>query len=105
MPKFVLIYHGKPDCEGPEESARHMTAWNAWRDGMGAAVVDPGVAVGPSKTITAIAILEDGGANPTSGVTIIQADTMEAAISLAQSCPHLSGTGTIEIAQALDMEM
>lgn len=105
MPKFLLTYHGKPDIQSPEDGAKHMVAWKAWSAGMGAAVVDPGLPVGPSKTITPHGIQDDGGANPVSGITIIQADTLEAAIELVKSCPHLSGTGTIEIAQAMDMEM
>lgn len=105
MPKFLLIYHGKPDLQSPEDGAKHMVAWKAWSAGLGEAVVDPGMPVGPSKTITAQGIENNGGANPVSGMTIVQAETMEEAIDLVKGCPHLSGTGTIEIAQAMDMEM
>lgn len=105
MPKFLLTYHGKPDIQSQEDGAKHMAAWKAWSAGLGSAVVDPGLPVGSSKTITATGVEDDGGANPVSGITIIEAETMDAAIVLAQGCPHLSGTGTIEIAQALDLEM
>lgn len=105
MPKFLLIYHGKPDLETPEAGAKHMEAWKAWSAGLGAAVVDPGMPVGMSKTITASGVEDHGGANPVSGMTVLQADTMEAAIKMAQGCPHLSGSGTIEIAETIDMEM
>lgn len=105
MPKFLLTYHGKPDIQGPEDGARHMAAWKAWSSGLGAAVVDPGMPVGASKTITPSGVEEGGGANPVCGITVIQADTMEDAISMARDCPHLSGTGTIEIAEALDLPM
>ncbi len=105
MPKFLLTYHGQPDIKGPEDGAKHMAAWKAWMSGLGAAVVDPGLPVGPSKTITPNGVEEGGGANPVCGITIIKAETMEDAIALAQGCPHLSGTGTIEIAEALDLPM
>lgn len=105
MPKFLLIYHGKPDLQSREDGAKHMQAWKAWNLGMGAAVVDPGLPVGPSKTITATGVEDHGGSNPASGITILQAETMEDAITLAKDCPHLSGTGTIEIAEAMDLEM
>ena len=72
---------------------------------MGDAVVDPGLPVGPSKTITPNGVVEGSGANPASGMTVIQAETMDDAIALVKDCPHLSGTGTIEIAEAMDMEM
>lgn len=105
MPKFLLIYHGKPDIQSPEDGANHMVAWKAWNAGMGDAVVDPGLPVGLSKTITANGVEDHGGANPASGMTVLQANSMEEAIALAKGCPHLSGTGTIEIAEALDLEM
>lgn len=63
------------------------------------------MAVGPSITVTASGVEEGGGANPLSGITIIQADTMEDATALIGGCPHLSGSGTIEIAEAMQMDM
>lgn len=105
MPKFLLIYHGKPDVQSKQEGARHMAAWKAWNTRLGAAVIDPGLPVGPSKTITPNGVEADGGANPASGMTVLQADTMDDAIELVKDCPHLSGTGTIEIAEAMDLEM
>ncbi|WP_300038676.1 hypothetical protein [uncultured Roseobacter sp.] len=105
MPKFLLIYHGKPDIQSSEDGARHMAAWKAWSAGMGVAVTDPGLPVGPSKTITANGVEDHGGPNPASGMTVLEADTMKDAIALAKDCPHLSGTGTIEIAEAMDLDM
>ncbi|RLJ41842.1 hypothetical protein BCF46_2812 [Litoreibacter meonggei] len=105
MTKFVLAFHGKPDFQSKEEGAAHMVAWKAWSDGLGDAVVDPGLPVGPSMTVTATGVEEGGGSNPLSGITIIQADTMEQAIAMAKGCPHLSGTGTIEVAEAMQMDM
>jgi hypothetical protein len=105
MPKFLLIYHGQPDIQTPEDGAKHMAAWKAWNASLGAAFVDPGLPVGISKTITPNGIEDHGGPNPASGMTVIQADTMDAAIDLARDCPHLSGSGTIEIAEAMDLDM
>ena len=103
MPKFVLAYHGKPDISGPEEGADHMERWMAWSKGLGDAVVDPGLPVGKSMTVTPTEVLDHGGENPISGVTILQAAGFDRVIEMAKSCPHLSGTGTIEIAEAMDM--
>jgi hypothetical protein len=105
MPKFLLVYHGKPDIQSREDGVNHMQAWKAWSASIADAVIDPGLPVGPSKTITPDGVEDHGGSNPASGMTVLQADTMEDAIALAKGCPHLSGTGTIEIAEALDMDM
>lgn len=105
MPKFLLIYHGKPDIQSPEDGAKHMEAWKAWTSGLGAAAVDPGLPVGPSKTITPNGVEDHGGSNPASGMSVLQAASMAEAIALAKDCPHLSGTGTIEIAEAMTLDM
>ena len=106
MPKYVIVYHGAPKLESKEAGQAHMAAWRAWMQGLGEAVIDPGLPVGPSKTIHADgSVTDDGGANPISGITVLQADTIEAAIAMARPCPHVTGGGSIEIAEALNMEM
>lgn len=108
MPKYVYAYHGAPNFETKEAGAAHMSAWRAWNASLGDAVVDPGLPVGPSMTVqTGGSVAEGGGANPISGITIVQADTMEEALAMAKTCPHITsgGSGTIEVAEALDMEM
>jgi len=103
MQKYILAYHGKPDIQSKEDGVAHMQKWQQWSQGLGDAVIDPGMPVGTSMTISAHGVTEGGGSNPLAGITIIQADGLEAAISMAKNCPHLSGTGTIEVAEALEM--
>lgn len=106
MPKFVLAYHGSPKIESKEAGATHMAEWRAWMQGLGDAVVDPGLPVGPSKTILPDGtVTNDGGPNPLSGFTILQADNIDAAIEMAKPCPHMAVGGSMEIAPAIDMEM
>lgn len=105
MSKYALVYHGSPQFKTKQEGANHMVAWKQWVEGLGTALVDPGMAVGPSKTISASGVEDGGGSNPFSGITVIQADTMEAAIGLARACPHIDAGGTIEIAEDMQMDM
>lgn len=102
MPKFVFAYHGGKMPESPEEGAAVMAKWQAWFASMGDAVVDGGAPVGPSKTVSADAVSDDGGANPLSGYSLVQAADFDAAIALAKGCPILDH-GTVEIAQTMDM--
>jgi len=105
MPKFLLAYHGAPQFKTKQDGANHMVAWRAWSQGLGDAVVDPGMPVGASRTVSSSGVEDGGGSNPLSGVTIIQADTMEAAVAMASACPHIDAGGTIEVAEGMDMEM
>ena len=105
MQKFILAYHGNPDIQSKEEGAEHMEKWKEWSQGLGDAVVDRGMPVGPSMTVSKDGVTDGGGANPLSGITIFQAETIDDAIGMVKSCPHISGTGTIEVAPAMEMDM
>ena len=103
MPKFMYIYHGGKAPESPEEGAKVMAAWTAWFEGMGAAVVDEGNPAGMSKTVSASGVAEDGGANPVSGYSLVNAADHHAAVEMAKGCPILSDGGTVEVAEAMEM--
>ncbi|WP_194098551.1 hypothetical protein [Marivivens aquimaris] len=105
MPQFILAYHGKPDVQSPEQGAELMRHWKVWQDGLGDAISGPSTPTGASKTLTPDGVVDGGGVNRLSGITILQADSIEDAIVRAKSNPHLSGTGTIEIAEAIELDM
>ncbi|KCZ56980.1 hypothetical protein HY29_07500 [Hyphomonas beringensis] len=106
MPKFVFAYHGGNTDMTPEAGQAMMTQWRNWVAGLGAAMVDPGHAVGESITISPSGVAQDGGANPISGVSVVEAASLEAATEMARVCPHITLVeGSIEIAPVLDMDM
>lgn len=102
MPKYIFAYHGGKMPETQEEGARVMAAWTSWYEQMGSAVADGGAPVGPSKTVSSSGVSDDGGANPVSGYTLVNADNMDAALEMAKGCPILEH-GTVEVAEAMDM--
>ena len=102
MPQFVFAYHGGKMPEDPEEGAKLMARWEAWMAGLGDAMVNPGHPVGKSSTVSSSGVTNDGGSNPLSGFSLVQADTIDAAIEMAKGCPHIEH-GTIEIAETMKM--
>ena len=103
MPKFVFAYHGGKMPETPEEGAKSMAAWRSWLGGMGDALVDGGNPVGKSKTVTPGGIADNGGSNPLSGYTLVNAADIHAACEIAKGCPILANEGTVEVAEAIEM--
>lgn len=105
MAKFLLLYTGGGMPEGEEEQAAVMAAWGAWYTEMGAAVVDPGEAFAPNvMNIVPGGAVSDGAiGTQASGYTIVSADSMTAAVALAQSCPMLAGDGQVTVYETLDM--
>lgn len=102
MPHFIFAYHGGKKPETPEAGADLMARWNAWVEGLGSASVNPGNPVGMSKTVSAQGVANDGGSNPLSGFSIVDADNIDAAVAMAKGCPHLEH-GTIEVAEMMEM--
>lgn len=104
MAKYALIFHGGSMPETEEEGAAVMAAWGTWMEGLGTALTDPGNPFGTATTINSDgSTIGGGGANPASGYSLIEADSLEAAVVLAKDCPILDGGGSIEVAEALDM--
>ncbi len=104
MPKFAFVYHGGKKPESPEEGEKVMAEWGAWYGSMGAAVVDGGGPAGMSQTVSNSGVAEDGGANPVSGLTIVEAADQGAACEMAKGCPMVKdGSGSVEVAEILQM--
>jgi hypothetical protein len=101
---YLLVYHGGPRSETPEEGANAMQAWTDWFGTLGNALVDGGNPVSQVRTIGNNGSVSDGALNPTSGYSIIKADDLDAAVALAKGCPILDGAqGSIEVAETIAM--
>ena len=104
MAKYVFVYHGGDMPQTEEEGAQVMATWQSWLGGMGGAVVDGGNPVGKSSTVHSNgSVTEDGGSNPVSGYSLVNAGSMEEALNLAKGCPILSANGSVEVGEAMEM--
>lgn len=102
MSTFVLTYQGGSMATTPDEIAASMAAWNQWFVDLGAAVVDGGAPFGAATRLDA-----DGGrvdaTTGLSGYSVLTADSLEAAASLAKGCPVLANGGSVEVHETLAM--
>ncbi len=104
MAKFLLVYHGGSHPESEEEVKQVMDAWGQWFGTLGAAVIDGGNPVGKSSTVNQDgSVSGDGGSNPASGYSLIEASDINDATTKAKGCPILAAGGSIEVAEAIDM--
>lgn len=102
MAQFMLAFHGGGFPETEQERANEMAAWGSWMQGLGAALIVPGSPVGMSKTVTNKGVEDNGGSNPLSGYSVVEAGDMDAAIKMAQGCPILKN-GSVEVAPLIAM--
>ena len=103
MAKFVFVYHGGRMPETKEEGEAIMAKWGAWMGGIGADLLDGGCPVGMSKTVFAGRVEDNGGSNPMSGYSLVNAADMDAALEIAKGCPILEMDGSVEVAQEHEM--
>ena|ERR1700690_2795627 len=104
MAKYVFVYHGGSMPGSKEAQAKAMADWGQWFGSMGKAVLDGGNPVGKSTTVRSNGtVVNDGGANPVSGYSLIDAKSLDEALVKAKGCPILAAGGSVEIAQAIDM--
>ena len=104
MAKYLFVYHGGKHPETDEEVKRVLDAWGQWFASMGAAVVDGGNPVGKSSTVNPDgSVADNGGSNPASGYSLVEAGDLDDALTTARGCPILEAGGTVEVAEALDM--
>ena len=101
MPKYVMAYLGGKQVPNPKDRTAQMAKWKAWVDGLGGAMINPGMPLGQGRLVSADGVSERGP-NHLTGFSIVMADNMDAALEIAQACPFLE-IGTIEVAEAMEM--
>ena len=81
-----------------------MAKWQAWIENLGDTMINSGSPLGMSKTVSENGVVDNGGANPLAGFSIIKADSMDAVLEIAKGCPFLEmETATIEVAEVMQM--
>jgi hypothetical protein len=99
---YLLVYHGGSMPQSPEEGAQVMKAWTDWFSVLGSAVVDGGNPVSQVRTVAANGTVSNGGVNPSSGYSVLKADSLDAAVELAKGCPVLAGGASVEVAETFN---
>jgi hypothetical protein len=97
MATFLFTYTGGMSPSTPEEGQKVMAAWTAWFQGIGAGVVDMGNPTGPTRTVSPDGAVADSD-GPT-GYSIIRADSLDAAVAIAQGCPVRHGGGSVLVSE------
>ena len=102
MGKYVFVYRGGTRPASEAEGARVMEAWMSWFGTLGAAVIDGGNPFGAST-----AVASDGSSVAATaglgGYSILSADSLSAAATLAKGCPILSAGGSVEVYETEEM--
>jgi hypothetical protein len=101
MKKFMVIYHAPQSADqnmqmGPEDGKKEMEKWMTWANKIGTGLVDLGTPLGNGKKVTKSGSTQASDKNVV-GYSVLQAESMEAALEMVKDHPHLSMPGACEI--------
>jgi hypothetical protein len=103
MKQFVLVYLGGSQPSNPEEASKHFEKYMEWMTSLGDSIVIPTIPLKDTNTVSPDGAVNEGGSSAMSGFSIIKAESMEAALSIAQSCPFLEIGGTLEVSEMMQV--
>lgn len=103
MAQYVMVYFGGDQPSTPEEGKQHFAKYMQWIKSLGSSAVSPMNPLKNTHTVDPDGSVAKGGESTMSGYTIVEADTIEDALAMAESCPFLEIGGTLEVSERVQM--
>ena len=103
MTRYIMVYLGGNQPATPEEGKQHFEKYMDWLSSLGDAAVSPANPLKETCTVNSDGTVSTGGASTMSGYTIVEADSMESALSIAKACPFLDIGGSLEVSELVEM--
>lgn len=103
MTKYVITYLGGNQPSSPEEGKQHFAQYKEWLTSLGDSVVSPANPFKNTSTVHPDGTVSAGSTSSMSGYTIMEADSMDAALDIAKACPFLNIGGSLEVSELIQM--
>ena len=103
MPQYFIAYLGGDQPSSPEEGKQHFAKYKEWLSSLGDSAVSPANPLKNTNTVNSDGTVTKGSTTSTSGFTIIEAGSMEAALLIAKGCPFLDIGGSLEVSELMQM--
>ena len=103
MAQYIITYLGGDQPSSPEEGKQHFAKYKEWLSSLGDSAVSPANPFKNTSTVNSDGTVTPGSTTSMSGYTIIEAEFMEAALSIAKTCPFLDIGGSLEVSELIKM--
>ncbi len=103
MPKYLIAYLGGEQPASPDEGRRHFARYQEWLQSLGDAAVSPANPFRETHRVHPDGSTSAGSAAAMSGYTLIEAESIDAALAIARRCPFLEVGGTLEVSEIGEM--
>ena len=103
MPQYIIVYLGGDQPSSPEEGKQHFAKYKEWLSSLGDSAVSPANPFKNTSTVNSDGTVTTGGTTSMSGFTVIEVDSMEAALLIAKGCPFIDVGGSLEVSELMQM--
>ncbi|MGI9288322.1 MAG: YciI family protein [Pseudomonadales bacterium] len=103
MAQYIMTYIGGDQPSSPEDGKQHFAKYKEWLSSLGDSAVSPANPLKDTRTVNPDGTITAGSTTAMSGYTIVEADSMETALSLAKACPFLDIGGSLEVSELMEM--
>ena len=103
MKKYMMTYLGGNQPSTPEEGKAHFEQYRKWLASLGDAILIPAAPLKEPSTINPDGTVTEGSTTSMSGYTVLQAESMEAALEMGKACPFLEIGGSLEVSEMIEM--
>ena len=105
MTQYLITYLGGDQPSNPEEGKKHFEKYKQWLTSIAESVVSPANPLKNTHTVNSDGTHTAGGITSMSGYTIVEADSIEAALEIAKACPFLDINGSLEVSELVQMSI
>jgi len=103
MPEYMISYLGGNKPSSADEGKKHFAKYMDWLSSLRESAVSPANPLKDTSTVSPDGTITAGSATTMSGFTIVRADSMDAALMIAKSCPFLDIGGSLEVSELIPM--
>lgn len=103
MAQYIITYIGGNQPSNPEEGKQHFAKYKQWLSSLGEAAISPANPLKGTNTVNPDGSVTSSGITSMSGFTIVEVESMDAALEHAKACPFLDLGGSLEVSELMQM--
>lgn len=103
MPQYIIVYLDGDQPSSPEEGQQHFAKYKEWLTSLGDSAISPMNPLTGTSTVNPDGTVTTGSNTTMSGYTIVETQSMEAALEMAKACPFLDIGGSLEVSELVQM--
>jgi hypothetical protein len=103
LSQYIIVYLGGDQPSSPEKGKKHFAKYKEWLSSLGDSAISPANPLKNTRTVNSDGTVTSGSTTLMSGYTIIEADSIKAALEIAKACPFLDIGGSLEVSELIQM--